>query len=150
MVFKCKHCNSSIVIVKKADGSPHTGLYCADCGKWITWLGKKQIGDRELSRQLNDSLRILDARKSKITNSTDAQIDRSSKTEQLPFDIDPPTSSTIATISIKQEQGKLVAYVQSTTNSEIDLTTLNVVISKRGVVMQNVSTLAACVVTTFD
>lgn len=34
----CKYCGSSLIELKSK--GPHTGIYCACCGKWIKWLGK--------------------------------------------------------------------------------------------------------------
>lgn len=157
MLFKCKHCNSSTVRVQKAEGSPHTGLYCADCGKWITWLGKKQIGDRELSRQINDSLRIIDARESSpqrnYTESRSGSDILNRSTDPMPFDGGVPINtklSTHAAITVKSNQEKLMACIAGSANSDIDLTIFNVVISDRGIIMQNRNTLAVCVLVSFD
>lgn len=37
---KCIKCGSTDTIVKS--NGPHKGLYCANCGKWLKWLSKKE------------------------------------------------------------------------------------------------------------
>ncbi|WP_394910522.1 hypothetical protein [uncultured Robinsoniella sp.] len=39
--FVCSKCNSTDVFIEKSGNN--TGLYCSECGKWITWLNKDQI-----------------------------------------------------------------------------------------------------------
>lgn len=39
-IFKCPHCNSQEVFTEESTN--RTGLYCADCGKWIKWLTKDE------------------------------------------------------------------------------------------------------------
>ena len=46
--FKCTKCNSSDVFINKSGNN--IGLYCGDCGKWITWLNKDQL--RLVERQI--------------------------------------------------------------------------------------------------
>ena len=41
-LFSCGACGSVDIFIKK-NGS-QTGLYCGDCGKWIKWLSKNEIG----------------------------------------------------------------------------------------------------------
>lgn len=36
----CKNCGSFLYEVRYR--SPHVGLYCKCCGKWIKWLSKKE------------------------------------------------------------------------------------------------------------
>lgn len=36
----CRSCSSSSV--KMVQCGTHTGLYCADCGAWIKWVGKDE------------------------------------------------------------------------------------------------------------
>ena len=48
-IFECGKCNSKNVFVEQ--NGNNTGLYCADCGKWITWLNKD--GLRLAERQIN-------------------------------------------------------------------------------------------------
>ena len=38
--IQCRYC-ASINFVTKEKG-PHIGAFCADCGKWIKWLGKNE------------------------------------------------------------------------------------------------------------
>lgn len=46
-IFKCPHCNSQEIFTEEntnqAKSYSRTGLYCADCGKWIKWLTKDEI-----------------------------------------------------------------------------------------------------------
>lgn len=49
-IFECK-CGSKEVFIDKVGNN--TGLYCCDCGKWITWLNKDQI--RLAERQIANS-----------------------------------------------------------------------------------------------
>lgn len=46
--FKCKNieCNSNEVFIEET--GTQTGLYCAECGKWIKWLNKdeKRLAER--------------------------------------------------------------------------------------------------------
>ena len=46
-LFECK-CGSKEIFIEKSGNN--TGLYCADCGKWITWLNKDQL--RLANRQI--------------------------------------------------------------------------------------------------
>lgn len=39
--FKCTKCNSEDLFIEKSGNN--TGLYCSDCGKWITWLNKDEM-----------------------------------------------------------------------------------------------------------
>lgn len=39
-VFKC-NCGSNEIFIE--ENSNHKGLYCADCGKWLKWLGKTEL-----------------------------------------------------------------------------------------------------------
>jgi len=41
MDLKCGHCGSSNTEIEQK--GTQTGLYCADCGKWIKWLNKDEI-----------------------------------------------------------------------------------------------------------
>lgn len=50
-VFECGKCHSKEVFIEKT--ANNTGLYCADCGKWITWLNKDDI--RLAQRQIDSS-----------------------------------------------------------------------------------------------
>lgn len=40
-IFECPHCNSKEIFTEDSNGK--VGLYCADCGKWIKWLGKDEV-----------------------------------------------------------------------------------------------------------
>ena len=46
-IFECK-CGSTDVFIEQQGNN--CGLYCADCGKWITWLNKdsKRIAERQI------------------------------------------------------------------------------------------------------
>lgn len=45
----CKKCGS-ISLHTEVKGN-NTGLYCDDCGSWITWLGKNELRAFEYSRK---------------------------------------------------------------------------------------------------
>lgn len=49
--FVCDKCKSSDVFISKS--GINTGLYCGDCGRWITWLNKDQL--RLAERQISDN-----------------------------------------------------------------------------------------------
>lgn len=49
-IFECK-CGSKDIFIEE-NGS-QKGLYCADCGKWIKWLGKEDL--RLAIRQIEQS-----------------------------------------------------------------------------------------------
>lgn len=38
--IQCRYCASTKYTVREK--GPHTGAFCADCGKWIKWLGKNE------------------------------------------------------------------------------------------------------------
>lgn len=43
MMLRCNNCGSSgIYLAKKG---PQIGAYCAECNRWIKWIGKKDITD---------------------------------------------------------------------------------------------------------
>ena len=46
-IFECK-CGSTDVFIEQQGNN--CGLYCADCGKWITWLNKdsKRLAERQI------------------------------------------------------------------------------------------------------
>lgn len=48
-IFECGNCKSTEVFAS-VNGN-NTGLYCADCGKWIKWLNKDEL--RLAERQIN-------------------------------------------------------------------------------------------------
>lgn len=48
-IFECK-CGSTEVFIEQSGNN--IGLYCADCGKWITWLNKDQL--RLAQRQIDN------------------------------------------------------------------------------------------------
>lgn len=54
--FECSKCHSKDIFIKKSGNN--TGLYCGDCGKWITWLNKDQI--RLAERQIASSAFNID------------------------------------------------------------------------------------------
>lgn len=49
--FECSKCHSKDVFISKSGNN--TGLYCGDCGKWITWLNKDQL--RLVERQIAEN-----------------------------------------------------------------------------------------------
>lgn len=51
-IFVCSKCNSKDVFISKSGNN--TGLYCGDCGKWITWLNKDEL--RLAERQINGNI----------------------------------------------------------------------------------------------
>lgn len=65
-IFECSKCGSTDVFVE-ANGS-NTGLYCSDCGKWITWLNKDQL--RLAKRQIDKQNTAIVIRAFDILNST--------------------------------------------------------------------------------
>lgn len=50
-IFECK-CGSKDIFIK--DSGNNKGLYCADCGKWMQWLGKDDLKLAE--RQIEQSI----------------------------------------------------------------------------------------------
>lgn len=50
-IFECK-CGSKDIFIK--DSGNNKGLYCADCGKWMQWLGKDDL--RLTERQIEQSI----------------------------------------------------------------------------------------------
>lgn len=68
--FECTKCHSQDVFIDKSGNN--TGLYCSDCGKWITWLNKDQLrlAERQISQKVNtsdnSSCNICDAIKSGV------------------------------------------------------------------------------------
>ena len=57
--FKCTKCNSSDIFISKSGNN--VGLYCGDCGKWITWLNKDQLRlvERQIANKRGDALKEL-------------------------------------------------------------------------------------------
>lgn len=57
--FECSKCHSKDVFISKSGNN--TGLYCGDCGKWITWLNKDQLRlvERNRGEALKDVLQKL-------------------------------------------------------------------------------------------
>lgn len=51
-IFTCK-CGSNDIFIK--DSGCHRGLYCADCGHWIQWLGKNDL--RLAERQVEQGIK---------------------------------------------------------------------------------------------
>ena len=47
-IFECK-CGSTEVFIEQQGNN--CGLYCADCGKWLTWLNKdsKRLAERQIN-----------------------------------------------------------------------------------------------------
>lgn len=54
--FECSKCHSKDIFIEKSGNN--TGLYCGDCGKWITWLNKDQV--RLAERQIALSVFNID------------------------------------------------------------------------------------------
>lgn len=50
-IFECK-CGSKEIFIK--ENGNNKGLYCAECGKWIQWLGKDDL--RLAQRQIDQSI----------------------------------------------------------------------------------------------
>lgn len=50
-IFECK-CGSKDIFIK--DSGNNKGLYCANCGKWMQWLGKDDL--RLAERQIEQSI----------------------------------------------------------------------------------------------
>lgn len=50
-IFECK-CGSKEIFIK--ENGNNKGLYCADCGKWLKWLGKDDL--RLAQRQIEQSI----------------------------------------------------------------------------------------------
>ena len=57
--FVCSKCKSFDVFIGKSGNN--TGLYCADCGKWITWLNKDQLrlAERQIRNNKNEDIKVL-------------------------------------------------------------------------------------------
>lgn len=55
-IFMCNKCNSKDIFIKET--ATRTGLYCADCGSWLKWLGKeeKRLAERQIELQKSKSL----------------------------------------------------------------------------------------------
>lgn len=55
--FQCTKCKSTDVFISKFGNN--TGLYCGDCGAWITWLNKDQIrlAERFIANRRGDVLK---------------------------------------------------------------------------------------------
>lgn len=55
--YVCKKCGCGTTFMEQS--GCHIGLYCSDCGKWITWLNKDEVRrinheNMELKEQKND------------------------------------------------------------------------------------------------
>ena len=57
--FVCSKCKSSDVFISESGN--HTGLYCADCGRWITWLNKEQLrlAEMQIRNNKNEDIKVL-------------------------------------------------------------------------------------------
>lgn len=57
--FECPKCKSHEVFMDKSGNN--TGLYCAECGRWITWLNKDQIrlAERQIASNKGDALKDI-------------------------------------------------------------------------------------------
>ena len=42
----CPHCRSTNLIVASGKGPHHGRLSCADCGRWLKWLSKREVEAR--------------------------------------------------------------------------------------------------------
>jgi len=39
----CPSCNNDVFDMRQNETGYHTGAYCTSCGRWIKWLGQKEI-----------------------------------------------------------------------------------------------------------
>lgn len=66
--FECTKCHSKELFIDKSGNN--TGLYCSDCGKWITWLNKDQLrlAERQIeaNKTSNSNCVICEAIKSGV------------------------------------------------------------------------------------
>lgn len=55
--FQCTKCKSTDVFINKSGNN--TGLYCGDCGAWITWLNKEQLrlAERFITNERTEGLK---------------------------------------------------------------------------------------------
>lgn len=69
-IFECPYCNSKEIFTEDSNGK--VGLCCANCGKWIKWLGKDEarLAKRQESIQRETVVqRMANARKEKDNES---------------------------------------------------------------------------------
>jgi transcription elongation factor Elf1 len=52
--FNCLKCPSKEVFIEQVGNN--TGLYCADCGKWIKWLNKE---DHRLAKRYIEEMKLV-------------------------------------------------------------------------------------------
>lgn len=59
--FKCKKCNSEDIFISKSGNN--TGIYCENCGKWITWLNKDEVRiiERQIANRRKDDINLQKA-----------------------------------------------------------------------------------------
>lgn len=38
--IRCKYCLTTETVLREK--GPHVGAYCANCGRWLKWLGKNE------------------------------------------------------------------------------------------------------------
>lgn len=38
--IRCKYCLTTETVLREK--GPHIGAYCANCGRWLKWLGKNE------------------------------------------------------------------------------------------------------------
>lgn len=58
--FECGKCYSKDIFIEKSGNN--TGVYCSNCGKWITWLNKDQLrlAERQIASKSFDIDMVLD------------------------------------------------------------------------------------------
>lgn len=58
--FECSKCRSKDIFIEKSGNN--TGLYCSECGKWITWLNKDQLrlAERQMTSNTFDIDKVLE------------------------------------------------------------------------------------------
>lgn len=52
-ISKCL-CGSKNLTIYKKKFTHQTGLYCADCGRWLKWVTEKEIKSYVLRRHYNN------------------------------------------------------------------------------------------------
>ena len=62
--FVCSKCNGTFTFIKK--NNTQTGLFCADCGKWVKWLGKEELRLYERKLEMVKSEVIMETEEPEI------------------------------------------------------------------------------------